>query len=157
MTSSLEFRDVARRILAMAMEMARSRAAVLFEFNDKPLMLVSLASSGFVKFPEDVVIPLLPRHGYALNRLRSPLRLDAEKRAQLFSIDGNFNPSLIEWIIPLRMGRKLVGLFGLGETWRRRSTPPRSCMRWKWSRTIAPWRCTIITFRKRWRRASART
>ncbi len=115
LTSSLEFRDVARRILAMAMEMARSRAAVLFEFNDKPLMLVSLASSGFVKFPEDVVIPLLPRHGFALNRLRSPLRLDAEKRAQLFSIDGNFNPSLIEWIIPLRMGRKLVGLFGLGE------------------------------------------
>jgi putative nucleotidyltransferase with HDIG domain len=115
LTSSLDFREVARRILGMAMDLVRSRAAVLFEFNATPLMLVSLASSGFSKFPEDVVIPLLPRHGYALGRLRAPLRLDAEKRAQFFSIDGNFNPSLIEWIIPLRMGRALVGLLGLGE------------------------------------------
>jgi putative nucleotidyltransferase with HDIG domain len=58
LTSSLDFREVARRILGMAMDLVRSRAAVLFEFNDKPLMLVSLASSGFSKFPEDVVIPL---------------------------------------------------------------------------------------------------
>jgi putative nucleotidyltransferase with HDIG domain len=114
LTSSLDFREVARRILGMAMDLVRSRAAVLFEFNDKPLMLVSLASAGFANFSQDVVIPLLPRHGYALGRLRTPLHLDAENRAQLFSIDGNFNPSLLEWVIPLRMGRKLVGLFGLG-------------------------------------------
>jgi putative nucleotidyltransferase with HDIG domain len=73
-----------------------------------------LASAGFAKLPEDVVIPLQPKHGYALGRLRAPVRLDAEKRALLFSTDGNFNPSLLEWIVPLRMGRKLVGLFGLG-------------------------------------------
>ena len=44
LTSSLDFREVARRVLGMAMEVARSRAAVLFEFKDKPLMLASLAS-----------------------------------------------------------------------------------------------------------------
>jgi putative nucleotidyltransferase with HDIG domain len=78
-------------------------------------MLRALASAGFSRFSEDATVPLLPRHGYALGKLREPVRLDGEKREQFFSTDGNFNPAWLEWIVPLRIGRKLVGIFGLGE------------------------------------------
>jgi putative nucleotidyltransferase with HDIG domain len=97
------------------MKSAGSRCAVLFQFGEKPLMLRALASAGFSRFSEDATVPLLPRHGYALGKLREPVRLDGGKREQFFSTDGNFNPAWLEWIVPLRIGRKLVGIFGLGE------------------------------------------
>ena len=99
----------------MVMKIAGSRCGVLFQFGEKPLMLRSLAPPGFSKFSEDATVPLLPRHGYALGRLHEPVRLDGERREQFFSTDGNFNPAWLEWIVPLRIGRKLVGIFGLGE------------------------------------------
>lgn len=115
LTSSLDFRDTAARILGMAMEVCGARAAVLLQLQEKPLGLASLASAGFPKIPQDIIIPLQPKHSYSLGRLRAPVHLDAERRTTLFSTDGNFNPNLLEWIVPLRMGRKVVGLFGLGE------------------------------------------
>jgi putative nucleotidyltransferase with HDIG domain len=114
LTSNTDFRETTAKILAMIMKIAGSRAAVLFQFDEKPLALRSLASAGFSKFPKDVIVPLLPRHCYALGKLREPLQLDSESREQLFSTDGNFNPAWLEWIVPLRIGRKLAGLFGLG-------------------------------------------
>lgn len=115
LTSNTDFRETAGKILAIVMKIARSRCGVLFQFGEKPLMLRSLAAAGFSRFPEDVTIPLLPRHGYALGRLNEPVRLDGAKREQYFSTDGNFNPAWLEWVVPLHIGRKLVGLFGLGE------------------------------------------
>ena len=115
LTANSDFRETTGKILTMVMKIAGSRSAVLFQFGEKPLMLRSLASSGFSKFSEDATVPLLPRHGYALGKLREPVRLDGEMREQFFSTDGNFNPSWLEWIVPLRIGRKLVGIFGLGE------------------------------------------
>ena len=115
LTANSDFRETTGKILAMVMKIAGSRCAVLFQFGEKPLMLRSLASSGFSKFSEDATVPLLPRHGYGLGKLREPVRLDGEMREQFFSTDGNFNPSWLEWIVPLRIGRKLVGIFGLGE------------------------------------------
>jgi putative nucleotidyltransferase with HDIG domain len=115
LTSNIDFRETTGKILAMAMKIAGSRCAVLFQFGEKPLMLRALASAGFSRFSEDATVPLLPRHGYALGKLREPVRLDGGKREQFFSTDGNFNPAWLEWIVPLRIGRKLVGIFGLGE------------------------------------------
>jgi putative nucleotidyltransferase with HDIG domain len=115
LTSNTDFRETAGKILAMVMKIAGSRSGVLFQFGEKPLMLRSLAAAGFSKFPEDATVPLLPRHGYALGRLHEPARLDGKGREQFFSKDGNFNPAWLEWIIPLRVGRKLVAILGLGE------------------------------------------
>jgi putative nucleotidyltransferase with HDIG domain len=115
LTSNTDFRETTGKILAMAMKITGSQCAVLFQFGEKPLMLRALASAGFSRFSEDATVPLLPRHGYALGKLREPVRLDGEKREQFFSTDGNFNPAWLEWIVPLRIGRKLVGVFGLGE------------------------------------------
>jgi putative nucleotidyltransferase with HDIG domain len=115
LTSNTDFRETAGKILAIVMKIASSRCGVLFQFGEKPLMLRSLAAAGFSRFPEDVTVPLLPRHGYALGRLYEPVRLDGAKREQYFSTDGNFNPAWLEWVVPLHIGRKLVGLFGLGE------------------------------------------
>ena len=115
LTSNTDFRETTGKILAMAMKITGSQCAVLFQFGEKPLMLRALASAGFSRFSEDATVPLLPRHGYALGKLREPVRLDGEKREQFFSTDGNFNPAWLEWIVPLRIGRKLVGIFGLGE------------------------------------------
>jgi putative nucleotidyltransferase with HDIG domain len=115
LTSNTDFRETSGKIVAMAMKLVGSRCAVLFQFGEKPLMLRSLASAGFSGFSEDATVPLLPRHGYALGRLHEPVQLDDEKRAQLFSTEGNFNPAWLEWIVPLHIGRKLVGIFGLGE------------------------------------------
>ncbi len=115
LTSNGDFRETTGKILAMAMKITGSRSAVLFQYGEKPLMLRALASAGFSKFSEDATVPLLPRHGYALGKLSEPVRLDSEKRERYFSTDGNFNPAWLEWIVPLRNGRKLVGIFGLGE------------------------------------------
>ena len=115
LTSNTDFRETTGKILAMVMKIAGSRCAILFQFGEKPLMLRSLASAGFSRFSEDVTVPLLPRHGYALGKLHEPVRLDSEKREQFFSTDGNFNPAWLEWIVPLRIGRKLVGIIGLGK------------------------------------------
>lgn len=115
LTSSTDFRQTAREILTMIAGIAGSRAAVLFRFSDKPLMLSSLASTGFSEFSDDAVIPLLPKHAYALGKLRTPSHVDTGRRSELFSTDGNFNPELLKCIVPLRVGRKLVGLVGLGE------------------------------------------
>jgi hypothetical protein len=115
LTSNIDFRENAGKTLAMVLKIARSRCGVLFQFGEKPLMLHSLAAAGFSQSSEDLTVPLLPRHGYALGRLHEPVQLDGIKREQYFSTDGNFNPAWLEWIIPLRIGRKLVGILGLGE------------------------------------------
>lgn len=115
LSSSVDFAETARDVVARVMQISGSRAVVLFRFSDRPLMLNSVASCGFAQFPQDAVVPLLPKHAYSLGKLHSPLQMDAAKRAEFFSTDGNFNPALLQWIIPLRVKRKLVGLLGLGE------------------------------------------
>ena len=115
LTSNTDFREIAGKTLVTILKIARSRSGVLFQFGEKPLVLRSLAAAGFAHSAEDLTVPLLPRHGYALSRLQEPVRLDGTTREQYFSTSGNFNPAWLEWILPLRVGRKLVGILGLGE------------------------------------------
>ncbi|MBZ5627751.1 MAG: HD domain-containing protein [Acidobacteriia bacterium] len=114
MTAETDFAERARRILSCVMEAADARQAALFVFRDKPAVLATVAARGFVSFPEPAVIPLLPKHVYALNNLRAPSLISRASWEQYLSANGNVAPELFQCITPLRVGGKLVGMIALG-------------------------------------------
>ena len=65
-------------ILTALLQAGGAREAVLFTFSDKPSLLSSIASDGFALMPDPAIIPLLPKHVYALTAAadRSFLALD---------------------------------------------------------------------------------
>src|SRR5512147_3110135 len=73
MTADTDFSQRARSILSCIMEAADAREGALFVFRDKPSALGAVAARGFSSFPEQAVIPLLPKHVHALNNVRVPL------------------------------------------------------------------------------------
>jgi putative nucleotidyltransferase with HDIG domain len=114
MTAETDFAERARRILSCVMEAADAREAALFVFRDRPAVLATVAARGFVSFPEPAVIPLLPKHVYALNNVRAPLLLSRASWEQYLSANGNVAPELFKCIAPLRVSGKTVGLIALG-------------------------------------------
>ena len=114
MTAETDFVERARRILSCVMEAADARQAALFVLRDKPAVLATVAARGFISFPEPAVIPLLPKHVYALNNVRSPLLISRASWEQYLSANGNVAPELFQCITPLRVGGKLVGMIALG-------------------------------------------
>ena len=114
LTADREFSETANSIVTALMDAVDAREAALFLFRDKPAMLASMASRGFMKFPEQAVIPLLPKHVHALTSLRTPLPIATKSWEGYLSSNGNIAPETFRCIAPLRVGNKLVGMVGLG-------------------------------------------
>jgi putative nucleotidyltransferase with HDIG domain len=114
MTADTDFAQRAESILSCVMEASDAREGVLFVFRDKPAVLTSVATRGFTSFPDQAIIPLLPKHVHALNNLRAPLLVSRATWEQYLSSNGNVAPELLKCVAPLRVSNKLVGMIALG-------------------------------------------
>ncbi len=114
MTADTDFAARARGILSSVLDAADTREGALFMFRDRPAVLASLAAQGFSMFPEQAVIPLLPKHVHALTNLRSPVAITRQSYDSYMSANGNISPELFKCVAPLRVGGRLVGMVGLG-------------------------------------------
>src|SRR5277367_6714380 len=74
-TAEREFPQTAAAMLSALMESAAAKEGVLFAYSNKPSMLTSVASGGFVLMPEPAIIPLLPKHVHALLSTRATIIL----------------------------------------------------------------------------------
>jgi len=113
-TAEREFPQTARAILTALLQAGGAREAVLFTFSDKPSLLSSIASDGFALMPEPAIIPLLPKHAYALTSARGPIVLSPGSAEAFLSSNGNVAPELFKCLVPLKVGGKLVGMVALG-------------------------------------------
>jgi putative nucleotidyltransferase with HDIG domain len=113
-TAEYEFPEIARSMLTAMVEAVGAREGALFVYSDKPSMLSSVASQGFVLLPDPAVIPLLPRHAHSLLAARDPVLLQSGNRDVFLSQNGNVAPETFKCLAPLRVGRELVGLVALG-------------------------------------------
>jgi putative nucleotidyltransferase with HDIG domain len=113
-TAEREFPQTARAILTALLQAGGAREAVLFTFSDKPSLLSSIASDGFALMPDPAIIPLLPKHVYALTAARGPIILGPGSSDTYLSSNGNVAPELFKCIAPLKVGAKLVGVAALG-------------------------------------------
>lgn len=114
MTAETDFLARARSILSSLLDSADAHEGALFMFRDKPAVLASIAAQGYSMFPEQAVIPLLPKHVHALSNLRAPVVMSRGASESYLSSNGNVAPELFKCIAPLRVGGKLVGLVGVG-------------------------------------------
>ena len=114
MTAERDFSQTAHSIVSALQQASGAREAVLFRFSDKPSMLTSIASDGFALMPEPAIIPLLPKHVYALTVARGPVIVDANSYENFLSANGNVAPELFKCIAALKVGGKLVGVAALG-------------------------------------------
>ena len=114
MTAERDFPQVAREMLSGMLLATGAREGALFTFSDKPALLSSVASTGFVLMPEPAIIPLLPKHVHALASARGPRVLTSQNVQNFLSSNGNVAPELFKCIAPLTVGGKLVGLAALG-------------------------------------------
>ena len=109
-----DFSQSARRMLAAVVEAAGAREGALFLFNDKPAMLTSVSTQGFVLMPEPAIIPLLPKHVHALTAARAPLVLNSSTTSVFLSSNGNVAPDFFKCLAPLKASGRLAGLIALG-------------------------------------------
>lgn len=114
MTADTDFPQRARSILSCLMEAADAREGALFVFRDRPAVLAAVAARGFSVFPENALIPLLPKHVHALGNLKAPLLISRASWEQYLSANGNVAPELFKCIASLRVSGKLVGVVALG-------------------------------------------
>jgi putative nucleotidyltransferase with HDIG domain len=114
MTADTDFPERARGILSSVLDAADTREGALFVFRDRPAVLASLAAQGFSMFPDQAVIPLLPKHVHALANLRSPIAITRQTWDSYMSSNGNIAPELFKCVAPLRVSGRLVGMLGLG-------------------------------------------
>jgi putative nucleotidyltransferase with HDIG domain len=113
-TAEHEFPQIAQSMLAAMVEAGGAREGALFVFNDKPSMLTSVTSQGFVLLPDPAVIPLLPKHAHALLMARGAVPLQNGSHDTFLSQNGNVAPEMFKCLAPLRVGRELVGVVALG-------------------------------------------
>src|SRR5262249_12669968 len=114
MTAELDFPKRARAIVTALLQAAGAREGVLFTFSDKPSMLTSIVSEGFVLMPDPAVVPLLPKHVHALTNTRGAVVVTSNSYETYLSSNGNVAPELFKCVAPLKVGSKLVGLVALG-------------------------------------------
>ncbi|HEY1263001.1 MAG TPA: HD domain-containing phosphohydrolase [Terriglobales bacterium] len=114
MTGEQDFPSRARAIVTALLQAAGGREGVLFTFSDKPSLLSSVASEGFVLMPEPAVIPLLPKQVHALTTTRSAVVLSSQTYSTYLSSNGNVAPELFKCVAPLKVSGKLVGAVALG-------------------------------------------
>jgi len=96
LTAERDFSETARIMLSTLMEAAGSREGALFIFTDKPAMLTSAASRGFVLLPDPAIIPLLPKHVHALAAAQGPILLNSTSYEIFLSLNGNVAPELFK-------------------------------------------------------------
>ncbi len=113
-TAEREFPQTASAMLSALMQAAAAKEGVLFAYNNKPSMLTSVASGGFVLMPEPAVIPLLPKHVHALLSTRATIILTSGASDVFLSANGNVAPELFRCIAPLKVAGTLVGAVALG-------------------------------------------
>lgn len=114
MTADRDFPETAGHVLSLLMDAVDAREGALFVFRDRPAMLASIVAKGFLTFPDQAVIPLLPKHVHALGTLRTPLLISSKSYEGYLTANGNVAPELFKCIIPLKVGSKLVGMTALG-------------------------------------------
>jgi putative nucleotidyltransferase with HDIG domain len=114
MTAEREFTETAQVMLSALMHASGVREGVLFVFIEKPAMLSSVASQGYVLIPEPSVIPLLPRHVHALSSTQGAILLAKSSYDTFLSANGNVAPELFRCLAPLKVSGKLVGAVALG-------------------------------------------
>ena len=114
LSADRDFRQTAHSMLTAVMEAADAREAVLFSFSERPSLLTSLDSQGFVLLPDPSVIPLLPRHVNSLTAAAGPLPLNSSTYDTFLSSRGNVAPELFKCICPLKVRGKLAGVIALG-------------------------------------------
>ena len=114
MTGEHDFTRTAQAMISALMQASGAREAVLFSYTDRPSLLTSIVSDGFVLMPEPAIIPLLPKHVHALSSARLPVVLAPGTHDMFLSGNGNIAPDLFKCLVSLRMGGKLVGVAALG-------------------------------------------
>jgi putative nucleotidyltransferase with HDIG domain len=114
LTSERSFEDTAAAMISSLLEGSGAREAALFTFSAKPALLNVVASAGFTMLPEPAVIPLLPKHVYALTAAHGPQILTSGTTDEFLSANGNVAPELFKCVVPLKVGGKLVGIVALG-------------------------------------------
>jgi putative nucleotidyltransferase with HDIG domain len=113
-TAERDFAQTALSMLSALREAAAAREGALFTFSDKPSLLTSVASEGFVLLPDPALIPLLPKHVHALNAARAPIVLNPGDYESFLSSNGNVAPELFRCVAPLKVAGRLVGIVALG-------------------------------------------
>jgi putative nucleotidyltransferase with HDIG domain len=114
LTAERDFAETSRQMLAAVMEAAGAREGALLLYNDKPAMLTSAATQGFVLMPEPAFVPLLPKHVHALTAARAPIVLNSSTYSVFLSSNGNVAPELFKCLAPLKAGGRLAGVVALG-------------------------------------------
>src|SRR5437763_8713282 len=107
LTGERDLQQTATAALELVMSAGRINSGALFRFQEKPAMLSSIASSGFVLFPKIAVFPLLPKHIHALSRASGPQRLCEERCDTFLSSTGNFSGVWFRYLVPLQVRGKL--------------------------------------------------
>ena len=113
-TAERDFPQTARAILPALLQAGGTREAVIFSYTDKPSLLTSVTSAGFVLMPDPAIIPLLPKHVHALESARGAVVPSPGEHDSFLSSNGNVAPELFKCIVPLKVGGKLVGVLALG-------------------------------------------
>jgi putative nucleotidyltransferase with HDIG domain len=114
MTAERDFAQTARAMVSALLQAGGAREAALFIFTDKPPLLSSLATEGFVLMPEPAVIPLLPRQVHSLASAHGPTVLTSASYDTFLSSNGNVAPELFKCVAPLKVAGKLAGAVALG-------------------------------------------
>lgn len=115
LTGEADFQANALAMLRAALDAVGAREGVLFTFNEKPALLRSAAVHGLAVLPDPALIPLLPKHVYALGHAQGAQTLPPDGSwSSLLSTNGNVAPQLFHCLAPLRVRNRLVGLLALG-------------------------------------------
>jgi putative nucleotidyltransferase with HDIG domain len=113
MTAERDFIARCESMLGRTMQALDAREGALFIHSERPAMLTSVAAFGFALFPQNAIIPLLPKNARALNRTE-PILLTPATCEKYFSVEGNIPPALFQCVAPLRVNGRLVGAVTLG-------------------------------------------
>lgn len=115
LTGERDLAHTAGAALEIVMAAVRATSGAIFRFQERPAMLSSIASSGFVVFPQTAVFPLQPKHVHALTTVPSPQRIVRERSDIFLSSAGNISSVWFRAIASLRVRGKLIGALMLGE------------------------------------------
>jgi hypothetical protein len=125
LTGERDLAHTAGAALEIVMAAVRASSGALFRLQEKPAMLSSIASAGFVVFPQTAVFPLLSRHVHALTNAPGPQKLVRERSDVFLSSNGNISSVWFRCAVPLKVRGKLIGALLLGEREGRWKSAPR--------------------------------
>lgn len=115
LTGERDLSQTAGAALDVVLSATRAASGAIFRFNEKPAMLSSIASAGFVLFPQTAVFPLQPKHLHAMINAPGPQHIGRERSDTFLSSSGNISSVWFRCIVPLKVRGKLIGALLLGE------------------------------------------